>query len=72
MSSGGTGPANALRGGLLGGEWTTDDQVDLQAGGGLDDLAHPAQIIHARQLHQDLVGAQVVFLDGGLGDSQSY
>ena len=44
--------------------------MDLQPGRRLDNVAHPAQVVDTRQLDQDLVGAQVVFLDGGFGHSQ--
>ncbi len=59
-----------MRRGLLRGERPSHDQVNLQPRGRLDDVAHPAQVVYARQLHQDLVGAQVVLLDSRFGDSQ--
>jgi hypothetical protein len=38
--------------------------------GGLNDVAHPVQIAHARQLHQNLVVAQAVRRNHRLADAQ--
>ena len=46
------------------------DLLDLQHGGGLDDLLDPCRIIDAGQLHQDLALAAADLADVGLGEAQ--
>ena len=45
--------------------------LDLQHGGGLHDVLHAPRIVHARQLHQNLILPESVFLNGGLADAES-
>ena len=45
--------------------------LQLEQGGGLDDLAHPRRVVHPGKLDQDLVlGSGAVVLDDRLGDPQ--
>ena len=63
-------PSNALGRRLFSGEGAAYNQVNLQPRGRLNDVADPAQVVHARQFDEDLVGAQVVFLNRRFGHTQ--
>ncbi len=70
-SSGGRAPLTLASAACSSGKRTAPTTgVNLKPGRGLDDALHLVQVADARQLHQDLVGAQAVRLDQRLADAQ--
>ena len=59
-----------LHGFLLAAIRPADRLPDFQHGGGLHDFFHARRIIHAGQLHKNLVVAQSVLLDDRLADAE--
>ena len=59
-----------LHGRLLAGIRPTQRLPDLQHGGRLHDLFDPRRIVHAGQLHQNLILPQTVFLNDRLSHAQ--
>src|SRR5665213_9769 len=60
--------AGECRGLIL--ERAADNRMNLKARGGLNDRLDAIEVADARQLHQNLIGAQVVFLNHRLAHTQ--
>ena len=55
--------ALVLQSRLLARIWPTQNLLDLKHGGGLHNVFHPSGIVDSRQLHQNLVLAESMFLN---------
>ena len=60
-----------LQRGLLASVRATQRLADFQHGGGLHDFFHSGRVVHAGQLHQNLVITQAMFLDHRFADAES-